>query len=143
MRHGSPSKSWIWVPALSWAFLVLVILSLPVEFLLTYIFPPSVEPTEWIFPNMDKFVHVLLFGIMAWLLFKPLKFTGHLTPMGAAGSAFAVAALYGLATEIIQHFIPYRNADIYDVMANAVGSMAVFFRLVLFDRQSARQEVSS
>jgi len=118
----------LWLPTLSWAVLVFAFLSLPVNLLLAFLFPVSDDPSRWIFPHADKIVHAFLFGVMAFLLFRPFTQAWRYSPLRAAWAAFAVSSLYGLTMELVQSFLPYRQADAGDVLANAAGAALILLR---------------
>lgn len=128
MKFSKPGKAWLWLPTFSWALLVFAFLSLPVDLLLALIFPASDDPSRWMFPHADKLTHALLFGVMAFLLFRPFTQDWGLSPLLAAGAAFVASSMYGLTMEIIQSFLPYRQADAGDVLANAAGAALIFLR---------------
>jgi VanZ family protein len=63
----------------------------------------------------DKVLHASAFLALAGLI--DFSFPG--APFGR-GKVFALLA-YGLAIEVVQHFIPYRTFSLLDWMADAVG----------------------
>lgn len=65
-------------------------------------------PSPW-----DKFVHAGVYGLLGWLLGRG---SGH----PAWGWAIAVA--YGLSDEFHQSFVPGRQADALDLLADSVGA---------------------
>jgi VanZ family protein len=73
---------------------------------------------------LDKFLHVGAYSLMGILFFRayetlPLKSIKSLLILISIGSA----ALYGISDEIHQYFVPSRQADIMDVIANTIGSI--------------------
>jgi VanZ family protein len=73
---------------------------------------------------LDKFLHVGAYGLLGILFFRayetlPLKNFKNLLILTSIGSA----ALYGISDEIHQYFVPSRQADIMDVIANTIGSI--------------------
>ena len=66
----------------------------------------------------DKISHILAFGCMAFLL--DFSF-----PVRRFDSAKIVGLLaFGVLIEAIQHFLPYREASFYDVVADGIGITA-------------------
>ncbi|MER3490059.1 MAG: VanZ family protein [Meiothermus sp.] len=65
-------------------------------------------PAPW-----DKFVHAGVYGLLGWLLAR-----GTDNPVGG----WAIAVLYGLSDEFHQHFVPGRQADALDGLADAIGA---------------------
>ena len=78
---------------------------------------------------LDKFLHFGAYGLLGILFFRayetlPLKANKTLLILLSIGSA----TLYGISDEIHQYFVPFRNADIMDVVANTLGSICgVYF----------------
>lgn len=73
---------------------------------------------------LDKFLHVGAYGLLGILFFRayetlPLKTSKNLLILISIGSA----ALYGISDEIHQYFVPSRQADVMDVIANTIGSI--------------------
>ena len=83
------------------------------------------------FAFSDKILHFLAYGLLAILFFRayttlPLKDRINMLILLSIGSA----TLYGISDEIHQYFVPYRQADILDAIANAIGSIcgvAIFY----------------
>jgi VanZ family protein len=100
--------------ALAWFIMVTILLTLP----------GSAFPEEDWFDKIwfDKWVHVFLFGMLAWLCCFALK-----NVPGKKIRLFLLIAiacfLYGIAMEFVQkYFIPNRSFDIGDILADGVGS---------------------
>lgn len=75
---------------------------------------------------LDKWIHIFLFGVMAflacWAIFKTNKKTAK------HRSYFIVAGLlciaYGVIMEYVQkYYVPNRSFDVGDIIADAVGSI--------------------
>jgi len=68
----------------------------------------------------DKIVHVLAFGLLAWLVFRALSL-----PRPIVSRVVAVAALlcfaYALSDEWHQSYVPGRTFDLWDLCADAAG----------------------
>jgi VanZ family protein len=78
---------------------------------------------------LDKFLHFGAYGLLGVLFFRayetlPLKANKTLLIL----LSIASATLYGISDEIHQYFVPFRNADILDAVANTIGSICgVYF----------------
>ena len=78
---------------------------------------------------LDKFLHFGAYGLLGILFFRayetlPLKNFKNLLILISIGSA----TVYGISDEIHQYFVPARQADILDVIANTIGSICgVYF----------------
>ncbi len=84
---------------------------------------PSPEQMPRI-PHLDKLLHFCAYGLLGILFFRsydslPIEATGILIPVLAILSS----SLYGVSDEIHQHFVPYRSADVWDLLADALGSV--------------------
>lgn len=80
------------------------------------------------FSYLDKPVHIVEYGILASLIHLSLRDT-NAAKHHLFGLAFAIAFIYGISDEIHQYFVPGRQADILDVLANGVGAFC--FPLIL------------
>jgi len=68
----------------------------------------------------DKVSHILAFGVLAFLAdfsFPNNKFSFN---------KFLWLIAYGVLIEFIQYFLPYREASLFDVMADSVG-LAIYW----------------
>jgi hypothetical protein len=90
-----------------------------------FVLPGSALPKSGWFNvvQLDKWVHVGLFAVLVFLwcsaftpLFKKIRMV------------LVVAIAYGLLVEIVQkNWVPNRSFDLYDVLADAAGSMLGLF----------------
>lgn len=102
-----------WIPALIWAAAIFVMSSLP----------GSAYPQTNLW-NADKFVHIALYGLMGGLCARglaqgsPLLGWRRLLLLAAL-----LATLYGVTDELHQAFVPGRNSDWRDVVADGLGSL--------------------
>ncbi|MGD2184775.1 MAG: VanZ family protein [Desulfobacterales bacterium] len=78
---------------------------------------------------LDKILHFVAYGLLGVLFFRayltlPLKDSKNLLILISIGSA----TLYGVSDEIHQYFVPFREADLMDGVANMIGSICgVYF----------------
>ena len=82
---------------------------------------PESLPT---FTFSDKVLHFAAYSLLGILFFRayatlPLKDSRNMLILLSIGSA----TLYGISDEIHQYFVPFRQADILDALANAAGSI--------------------
>jgi VanZ family protein len=96
------------------------------------IYIQSGQPSPERLPNvhfLDKILHFGAYGLLGVFFFRayqtlPLKDSQNLLILVSIGSA----TLYGVSDEIHQYFVPFREADIMDVVANTMGSICgVYF----------------
>jgi VanZ family protein len=75
-------------------------------------------------PFSDKIYHIIEYALFGYLLARTVAFhTGS-----SAGALFAVVmvlgTLWGASDEAHQYFVPCRDANISDIMADAAGVLA-------------------
>lgn len=109
--------------ALIWA---LVILALSVT--------PGQELPEVNFWEFDKFAHIGVYGLLSFLCaiaFVP-QYQGSFWRLRRSWVLWIVIALYGLAIEGVQGaWIPQRYFDVFDLMANIIGSTLGLFAFII------------
>lgn len=113
----SPVKKFI--PGIAWFFLVLILICIPGYDL------PKVD--NWLIEiNFDKFVHVGLFALLAYLFMYPVA-KSSLLPKEKWHYAIkitAAATVWGITTELIQKFfIPGRSFNLTDWAADVFGAV--------------------
>lgn len=77
--------------------------------------PPSAKPP--VFPHADKLAHAILFGALAYLLWRSFFISGKNRPLIAG----LLASAYGALTELFQLFLPNRHSDFWDFFADVSG----------------------
>jgi hypothetical protein len=107
------------IPAIGWFFLVLILICLPgTEF------PKTDDWLDKIF--FDKWVHVGLFAVLAFLWMKPYV-NSTLPKQHILQTIFKIAlsvSIWGLATEYIQKYFAYhRSFDLWDWAADSAGTL--------------------
>lgn len=70
------------------------------------------------FPHADKLVHMVVFGALSFLWIHALRRQRLIR-------AFGVTVVYGLIDEWHQFYVPGRDCDPLDVVANALGALLV------------------
>lgn len=75
-------------------------------------------------PGLDKLAHATVYALLAFLAARafatlPVPDHTHVLPWAAA----LFAGLYGLSDEIHQSFVAGRNADLWDLVADASGAI--------------------
>lgn len=78
---------------------------------------------EWILergPLLDKVVHAVLFGVLAWLAFRSFDALG-LSRTGLL--AALVASAYGAILDLAQSLVPGRATEGLDMIADTVGAI--------------------
>jgi VanZ family protein len=120
------------LPALLWTILIFVLLALPGNML------PNENHLS--VPQLDKFVHVFLFGSFVFLwsfYFAAKRVHGNLHKTFLRITI--IACLYGIAMEIIQkYFIPNRDFDLYDIISDCIGAIGGFLIMKVIVRRVTR-----
>jgi VanZ family protein len=105
-----------WCAVLTYAVLLTYLLLAPDPF---WIFGSSSGAVKQVVGRtMTEYAqHVLAYAVFAWLLVWASRHAGRIGPMTCA----AFALTHGIATEWLQGFVPYRDPNARDVVANVVG----------------------
>lgn len=76
-----------------------------------------------LFSQEDKVLHFLEYALFAFLLYQTFNHSSQLQTIRRAAVLTAVVAIaYGGALEFIQSFLPYRECNALDFMANCAGA---------------------
>ena len=113
--------------ALSWAGLIFYLSSLP-----------SID-TPALFPGQDKLFHLIAFGILGFLAMGTLQSLHEGYPTRQVWRVACAVMLYGILDEFHQYFVPGRSADVYDVLADAVGGLLGAWTMCWLARVVARR----
>jgi VanZ family protein len=70
----------------------------------------------------DKWIHLIEYGAFGFLIARAVDRLGTRGPRFAAAMAIAIGACYGATDELHQWFVPGRNSDGWDLLADTVGS---------------------
>ena len=108
-------------------FRILLVYWLPLIIYCLAIYIQSSHPGPQHLPDLrflDKFLHFGAYGLLGVFFFRAyatlsLKNYKNLLILISIGSA----TLYGISDEIHQYFVPSRQSDIMDVIANTIGSI--------------------
>jgi len=76
------------------------------------------------FEFSDKVLHFLAYAVMGVLFYRAyqtLRLKENLRLLILL--SIVSASLYGISDEIHQYFVPYRDASIFDVIANILGAI--------------------
>ena len=116
-------KKWfsrLYIP-IGWTLLIGVLLTLP----------GSMLPDERRFriPQFDKIVHIGLFSgfVFLWCLWLSTRGLPQKRLLRAFFVIFILAAVYGTGMEYIQkYFIPHRDFELGDILADLVGASLAY-----------------
>lgn len=96
----------------------------------------GIKEENWIqFPHMDKVVHLLMYGILTFLILrKNHVLFGKSREINVLAFSFLYAFFMGFFIEILQNsFFIGRNFDIFDVIANSIGSILAIFGFRIYN----------
>jgi len=89
-------------------------------------------------PYIDMFYHFAIFLIMSAMIMWALRATRFRDRKEVPFIAAILATVYGSAMEIVQIYIPFRNAEWSDAIANAAGAfLAIPVVALLFHIRSS------
>ncbi len=106
---GEP-KGKYYLPVIIWAVLMMIVSSIP-----------NLGPQPLNFTYGDKIEHFIEYAILGFLLSLAL-FKTRSRPILLV--AIAICAAYGIIDELHQLFVPGRDADPFDALADIIGSAA-------------------
>ena len=75
-------------------------------------------------PYIDKLLHIAVYALLGALFlraFKTLRIQHNLKLVMIL--SILLSSLFGISDEIHQHFVPFRNADFMDALADMIGSV--------------------
>lgn len=80
-------------------------------------------PTPQLFAHQDKLFHAVAYGVLGALLLAAQRApaSGYRRQQVLLGTA--IASLYGISDEFHQYFIPGRQTDVLDWLADTLGAL--------------------
>lgn len=124
--------TWYWGPVLLYGTLI---------FFLSSQSSPGQYLPGLLFGLSDKILHSIEFGILAVLLYRAFKNT--VRTKWAMGWAIFCAMAYGLSDEIHQWFVPNREAELFDLLADSVGATILVLTWAYFSEKHESQALDS
>ena len=86
---------------------------------------PSVDGPDWFeIPHSDKLLHAAAYAVWATIATLALRTSTRLSGRAVLVAAAAAATLYGATDEFHQSFVPERDADVWDLVADGAGAVA-------------------
>lgn len=74
-------------------------------------------------PYLDKIIHAVEYGIFSILVYSALRGSFRkLTRLSVSAIALFTSALYGGFTEYTQSLVPFRQAEVWDLVADITGA---------------------
>lgn len=115
-----------WIPAGAWMGVIFFLSTLP----------ESATPGRGILP--DKVCHAGEYFILAFLILFALQRTTQARFSASFWITLAWGAVYGLSDEIHQLYVPTRQFEVGDLIADVCGVMVLFFILWVLQRSGER-----
>jgi VanZ family protein len=122
------------IPPIIWAALIFVASSIPSSDI------PKAKILEF-----DKAIHLSIYFVFAFLIFRAFSYDGFSSKLHAAAAWVTVllAAFYGATDEFHQFFVPGRSMDVFDWLADTSGAiLAVALAAYLVRRRKRKQAVA-
>ena len=98
---------------------------------------PNLSTPGDTFRIIDKVAHFVEFGIFGYLLAYAFTPSQMIVSRKKIAAVVFVGILYGLLDEIHQSFVPGREADFYDFLADTLGVCLAVFLWVLIRRKAS------
>jgi VanZ family protein len=95
------------------------------------------------FQFSDKVLHFIAYavlGILFYRAFRTLPFQNNRRLVILL--SITAATLYGVSDEIHQHFVPFRDADLLDAIANFLGAVCGVYLFQLWSISEDRKQGS-
>ena len=90
------------------------------------------------FPYIDKLVHLVAYALLGVLFYRAYRIHIKNNLKLVMLLSIASSSLYGVTDELHQHYVPYRNADLIDVLADVLGSiLGVYVYRFIMDKPKA------
>lgn len=107
------------LPGLIWTLLIAVLTLMPGNYI-----PRVLTFLDWLSP--DKILHLILFGVYAFILAEGLSRQDKQSIIGKHPvlTSLMIGIVFAIFTEVMQKFvIPGRHGNIYDMLADLLGSI--------------------
>ena len=115
-----------WIPVAAWMGVIFYFSTLP----------ESATPLRYIIP--DKVAHAGEYFILAFLILFALQRTTQFRFSTSFWITLAWAAVYGLSDEIHQLYVPTRQFDVLDLLADVSGVAVLFLILWVLQKSGER-----
>ena len=113
-RHAAYHAWWYWTPVVGYAALI---------FFLSSLSHPEIYVPSLLMKLGDKILHGIEYGVLGILTYRAFRYAGGAwSASHALLLAITASTTYGLTDEIHQLFVPLREADVWDLLTDAVGS---------------------
>jgi VanZ family protein len=122
------------LPPVGWALLIFIESSIPSDEI------PKSEIWQY-----DKVIHLCIYFVLAFLLYRAFRFGGFPPKLRSLAPLLTVAviALYGASDEFHQHFVPGRSMEFFDWVADMLGAILLVSVQSFLSWRKSRREPGS
>src|SRR5262249_14976473 len=118
-RSGAPAR-FLWLPVFAYMALIFALSSL--------------SRTPAFVSHVDKYLHAMLYAGFGALLVRAFAGGWHRrVTVSVVVATILIAALYGVSDEFHQSFVPHRNVEAMDVVADTMGASIAAVALFAWD----------
>ncbi len=107
---------------------------------LVLIYLESSQPPPKIFgqiPGIDKVAHFIAYGLLGLMLATLLNLINHYKKIPVLPLVVCLVVLAGLFDEAHQAFVPGRNSDSWDLLADFCGGSITSLSFFIFTKRSS------
>ncbi len=102
---------------------------------LFYLSHQSTLDVPMLFSGQDKLFHAIVYGILGFLLLGSQLPPAVGFNIPQIRGSILIASLYGISDEFHQYFIPGRNSDVWDWVADTLGALIAVSLLAWLSRK--------
>jgi VanZ family protein len=136
IRLAMPSPRTARIAAVVWGLFLLALTSWPSP-------PEAPGVLAWV-PDLDKFVHSILYGVEGYLLFFAIRWPEPpRSPLAAAVFIGGILAVWGTLDELHQAWIPGRSMEGMDALTDALAGFSGGLAAALLSRRLRAPEAVS
>jgi VanZ family protein len=121
-----------WVPVLIYGLIIF--------YLSSQSYPDQHLPS-FIFSISDKILHAFEYGILGILLYRAFKQTTQTTQ--SISLAIICVIAFGISDEMHQWFVPQRQADVWDLVADTEGAAFLILVWVMITEEKWRKDLTT
>lgn len=95
---------------------------------------------DWSFPGLDKIAHFCEFSLLFFILYRSFYLDNYKNP---EFKSLCLSILYSVSDEFHQSFLPYRDCEVGDVIADTAGIVVGFFVLLTYKKYGIKKQAQS
>lgn len=117
-------------PPVAWALLIFLASSIPAQ----------AFPESRVF-DFDKLIHMGIYGVFAFLLFRGFRLRNLPASIALGGwLTLGICTVYGASDELHQFFVPGRSSDVFDLLADVLGAGLAIAVSLAWERRRPRRK---